>query len=38
MVAAPGKPSDIIRTWATMAAYYGLDGIIDVMFTRMDRA
>jgi hypothetical protein len=29
MVAAPGKPSDIIRTWATVAAYYGLDGIID---------
>jgi len=29
MAAAPGKPSDIIRTWATVAAYYGLDGIID---------
>ncbi len=29
MVAAPGKPSDIIRTWATVAAYYGLDGIVD---------
>jgi hypothetical protein len=29
MVVAPGKPSDIIRTWGTMAAYYGLDGIID---------
>lgn len=29
MVAAPGKPSDIHRTWGTVAAYYGLDGIID---------
>jgi hypothetical protein len=29
MTAAPGKPSDIIRTWATVEAYYGLDGIID---------
>ncbi len=29
MVAAPGKPSDIDRTWGTLAAYYGLDGIID---------
>ena len=29
MVAVPGKPSDIIRTWGTVAAYYGLDGIID---------
>ena len=29
MVAAPGKPSDAIRTWGTMADYYGLDGIID---------
>jgi hypothetical protein len=29
MVAAPAKPSDIIRTWGTKAAYYGLDGIID---------
>jgi hypothetical protein len=29
MVTAPGKPSDIIRTWATVAAYYGLEGIVD---------
>lgn len=29
MVAAPGKPSDIIRTWGTMADYYGLEGIVD---------
>jgi len=29
MVAAPGNPSDIIRTWGTVPAYFGLDGIID---------
>jgi len=29
MIAAPEKPSDIHRTWGTVAAYYGLDGIID---------
>ena len=29
MVAAPRKPSNAIRTWGTMADYYGLDGIID---------
>lgn len=29
MVAAPGKPSDIDRTFGTVAAYYGLDGIVD---------
>jgi hypothetical protein len=29
MVAVPGKPSDIDRVWGTVAAYYGLDGIID---------
>ncbi len=29
MVAVPGKPSDAIRTWATIDAFYGLDGIID---------
>ena len=29
MVAVSGKPFDIIRTWGTVAAYYGLDGIID---------
>ena len=29
MVSVPGKPSDAIRTWATVDAYYGLDGIID---------
>jgi hypothetical protein len=29
MVASPGKPSDIHRSWGTMAAYYGIDGIID---------
>jgi len=29
MVAAPDKPSDIHRTWGTIAAYYGIDGLID---------
>ena len=29
MVAFEGKPSDIHRTWGTVAAYYGIDGIID---------
>lgn len=29
MVAVPGKPSDIHRTWGTMPAFYGIDGIID---------
>jgi hypothetical protein len=29
MVVAPGNPSDIIRTWGTVPAYFGLDGIID---------
>jgi len=29
MVTAPGKPSDIHRTWGTLAQYYGLNGIID---------
>jgi hypothetical protein len=29
MVAFPGKPSDIHRTWGTVAQYYGLDGIMD---------
>jgi hypothetical protein len=29
MVASPGKPSDIHRTWGTIATYYGIDGIID---------
>lgn len=29
MVAKPGKPSDIHRTWGTVAAYYGIDGIVD---------
>ncbi|MFA6126894.1 MAG: LamG domain-containing protein [Bacteroidales bacterium] len=29
MVAVPGKPSDIHRTWGTVAQYFGLDGIID---------
>lgn len=29
MVASPGKPSDIHRTWGTVAAYYGIDGILD---------
>lgn len=29
MVGAPGKPSDIHRTWGTVAQYYGIDGIID---------
>ena len=29
MIARPGKPSDAIRTWGTVDAFYGLDGIID---------
>jgi hypothetical protein len=29
MVARPGKPSDIHRTRGTVAAYFGLDGILD---------
>ncbi|MFC2117443.1 LamG domain-containing protein [Bacteroidota bacterium] len=29
MVSVPEKPSDIHRTWGTIAAYYGIDGIID---------
>ena len=29
MVAAPGKPSDIHRTWGTVPQYFGLDGILD---------
>jgi hypothetical protein len=29
MVAAPGKPSDIHRTWGTVPAFYGIDGIVD---------
>jgi len=29
MVAGPEKPSDIHRTWGTLASYFGLDGIID---------
>ena len=29
MVSAPGKPSDIHRTWGTIAEYYGIEGIID---------
>jgi hypothetical protein len=29
MVAFPGKPSDIHRTWGTVAQYFGLDGILD---------
>ncbi len=29
MVAKPGKPSDIHREYGTVAAYYGLEGIID---------
>jgi hypothetical protein len=29
MVASPGKPSDIHRTWGTVAQYFGLDGILD---------
>lgn len=29
MVAAPGKPSDIHRTWGTLSQYFGLNGIID---------
>ena len=29
MVTLPGKPSDIHRTWGTVAEYYGLEGIVD---------
>ncbi len=29
MTASEGKPSDIHRTWGTLAQYYGLDGILD---------
>lgn len=29
MVARPGKPSDIHRTWGTVPAFFGLDGILD---------
>ena len=29
MVATPGKPSDIHRTWGTVPAYFGIDGIVD---------
>ena len=29
MVTEPGKPSDIHRTWGTIAQYFGLDGILD---------
>ena len=29
MSAFPGKPSNTIRTWGTVDAYYGLDGIVD---------
>jgi hypothetical protein len=29
MVASPEKPSDIHRTWGTIAQYFGLDGIMD---------
>ena len=29
MVASPGKPSDIHRTFGTLADYYGLEGIMD---------
>lgn len=29
MVADEGKPSDLHRTWGTVKAFYGIDGIID---------
>jgi len=29
MVAAPDKPSDIHRTWGTVATFFGIDGIVD---------
>jgi len=29
MVTTPGRPSNTIRTWGTVEAYYGLDGIVD---------
>jgi hypothetical protein len=31
MVTVPGEPSNIHRTWGTVAEYYGLEGIIDEM-------
>lgn len=31
MVAVPGEPSNIHRTWGTLPEYYGLEGIIDEM-------
>ena len=29
MVTVPGRPSNTIRTWGTVEAWYGLDGIVD---------
>jgi hypothetical protein len=29
MVTVPGRPGNTIRTWGTVEAYYGLDGIVD---------
>jgi hypothetical protein len=29
MVAVPGRPVNTIRTWGTVEAWYGLDGIVD---------
>lgn len=29
MVKVPGRPSNTIRTWGTVEAYYGLDGMVD---------
>ena len=29
MVTMPGRPANTIRTWGTVEAYFGLDGIID---------
>ncbi len=29
MVTVPGRPANTIRTWGTVEAYFGLDGIID---------
>jgi hypothetical protein len=31
MVTVPGEPSNIHRTWGTVAEFYGLEGIIDEM-------
>ncbi|HBB92773.1 MAG TPA: hypothetical protein DC042_13935 [Bacteroidales bacterium] len=32
MVTRPGKPSNTIRTWGTVDAFFGLDGIVDEIY------